>query len=149
MRSASERNYLNAAVQNASQVGLVIIVMDLLVADLRRVIEAMSRGEIEKRTAELNHAFLALQQLEGSLDLEHGGEAAKNFSRFYSAVRAKLLEAHIKVDPELFQRQIDLILDVRAAWEQVDRPAAQQLTNSAQTMPVYDEREVVSSGWSA
>ena len=148
MRSLSERTYLNAAVQNASPAGLVIILMDLLVADLRRVIDAMEGGHIEKRSAELNHAFLVLQQLEGSLDMQNGGEAAKNFSRFYSAVRAKLLESHIKVDPQLVQRQIELILDVRGAWQQVDRPAVHQTTAIMQS-PAEVGEELASSGWKA
>jgi flagellar protein FliS len=140
MQSETEKKYLRAKVQNASSAGLVIILLDLLIADIGRVIAAIAEGNIEKRAAELKHAFLLLQQLEDSLDRKNGGEAAKTFSAFYSAVRAKLLEAHIKISPEIFQRQIDLIFEVRQAWEQVDKPnqdpvdvAAEQADSGAAT----------------
>ena len=121
-RNQTERTYLVAAVQNATAAGLVVILFDLLIDDLRRVIAAIETGDIEKRCAELRHAFLVLQQLEGSLDLEKGGEAAKKLSMFYSVVRPKLLEAHTKASPEIFERQIELLFEVRQAWQQVDQP---------------------------
>ncbi len=93
---------------------------DMLVADLQRAIEAIHAGDVEKRSNEIKHAFLVLQQLEGSLEMEKGGEAAKNLSFFYSVMRSKLLEAHIKIDAPALQKWTEHILDVRSAWEQVD-----------------------------
>ena len=52
--------------------------------------------------------------------MEKGGQAAKNLAFFYSVLRSKILEAQIKIDVPLLQKQIDHILDVRSAWEQVD-----------------------------
>ena len=106
--------------QSATPVGLVIILYDLLVGDLRRAVAAMRAHEIEARCAELKHAFLVLQQLEGSLDVEKGGEAARALSRYYSFIRAQLMQAQLQNKPELLDRQIDLILDVRGAWVEVD-----------------------------
>lgn len=128
-KNPTELAYLRSAVQSASGVGLVIILYDLLIADLERAIAAMAQGEIEKRSAEIKHAFLVLQQLEGSLQMEEGGEAAKNLANFYSALRCKILEAQIKVSPEMLRRQIELILSVRAAWQQVD-PSSPQVARS-------------------
>lgn len=123
MLSATERTYLRCKVQNASPAGIVIIVFDLLIADVERAIAAIAQGNIEKRCAELKHAFVLLQQLDDLLDRENGGEAAKNFSAFYSAVRAKLLEAHIAVNAEGFRHQIKLLREVREAWQQADNPS--------------------------
>jgi flagellin-specific chaperone FliS len=63
-----------------------------------------------------------LQQLEGSLDMENGGEAAKHLSAFYSALRSKIFEAHLKASPEILKKQIEFVVDVRQAWQQVDKP---------------------------
>jgi len=122
-KNQTELTYLRAAAQNATSVGLVILLYDLLIADLERAIKAIAEHDIEKRSAEVNHAFLILQQLEGSLDRNNGGDAAKHLSRFYSAVRCKVLEGQIKASPEILRQQIDLILDVRKAWQQVDTPS--------------------------
>jgi flagellar protein FliS len=119
-KSQTELTYLRAAAQNATPSGLVIILYDLLVHDLEQAIALFP--EVEKRTAEINHAFLVLQQLEGSLDMENGKDAARNLSAFYSVLRSKILEAQIKANPEMLRQQIQLVLEVRQAWQQVDQP---------------------------
>jgi flagellar protein FliS len=142
-------------VQNASAAGLVIILFDLLVGDLERVIAAINQHDIERRSAELKHAFLVLQQLEGSLDMEGGGQAANNFSRFYSAVRSKLLEAHLKASADIVRRQIDLLLEVRQAWQQVDQPnqlstgMPQNLSDGITQQSVAVQERSATSGWMA
>ncbi len=121
-KSQTELTYLRVAAQNATAAGLVIILYDLLVHDLEQAIAAFSDQDIERRTAKIKHAFLVLQQLEGSLDKENGAEAAKNLGAFYSALRCRILEAQIKGAPEILRKQIELVLDVRQAWHQVDKP---------------------------
>jgi flagellar secretion chaperone FliS len=121
-KSQTELTYLRAAAQNATPAGLVIILYDLLVHDLERAIAAFADRDVERRSAEIKHSFLVLQQLEGSLDMENGGEEAKHFSAFYSALRCQILEAHITASPGILKRQIGLVLDVRQAWQQVDKP---------------------------
>jgi hypothetical protein len=37
-------------------------------------------------------------------------------------LRSKILEAHLKASPEILKQQIALVLDVRQAWQQVDKP---------------------------
>ena len=91
----NESRYLRAAVEGASSVGMVTMLYDRLVADLQRAIVAIQQHDIETRCAQMKHAFLIVQQLEGSLDHENGGEAARNLSALYSYARAKMLEAQI------------------------------------------------------
>jgi flagellar secretion chaperone FliS len=149
-RTETEVTYLRAAVQNASPAGLVIILFDMLIGDLERVIAAIAARDVEKRSAELKHAFLVLQQLQGSLDMENGGEAAKNFSRFYASIRSKLLEAHLKISREIVRRQIELLLDVRQAWQQSDRAGiASAPTISSQAAQPAATPERTTSGWTA
>jgi flagellar protein FliS len=121
-KTQTELAYLRAAAQSATATGLVILLYDLLISDLERAAAAIADGDIEKRSAEIRHAFLILQQLEGSLDKENGGQAAIHFSRFYSVLRCRILEAQIKASREILQEQIRLIFEVRKAWQQVDTP---------------------------
>jgi len=144
---------MTAAVENASAAGLVIILFDLLVNDMKNAIAAMAAEDIEKRTAELKHGFLVLQQLQESVDMDNGGDAAKHFSDFYSAIRCKMLEAQLKKSPEILARQIELVLDVRQAWQQVLTPtpvsapagSAVSTTSAANT----NQDEQVTASWTA
>ena len=154
-RNQTELAYLRAAVQNASPVGLVILLLDQLINDLKRAIAAMEGRDVEARSAELKHGFLVLAQLEGSLDMENGGQAAINFSRFYSSVRAAMMKAHIKIDPSILVCQIGLLLNVRQAWQQVDKsnlPSAAGTAAAgatAQPPAAAEEPSVVSTDWTA
>jgi flagellar secretion chaperone FliS len=158
-KSPTELTYLRAAAQNATSVGLVIILYDLLLHDLELAIAAFKDRDIERRTKEIQHSFLVLQQLEGSLDRENGGQAAKNLTGFYSFLRSKILEAHIKASPEILRQQIELVLDVRKAWQHVDKPnlgpgdATHDAIASGRaedlSMASTDGGEVVSMNWTA
>ena len=113
-------NYLRAAVEGASPVGLVVLLYDRLVCDLTRAIAAIERGDVERRVAEINHAFLILGQLEGSLDSTQAPEAARTQALFYQVARNRIMEAHLRSSREMLDEQIVLFNNVRAAWEQVD-----------------------------
>lgn len=136
-KSKTELTYLRAAAQNSTPIGLVIILYDLLIHDLEQAIACFA--EVEKRTAEIKHSFLVLQQLQGSLDMENGGDAAKHLAAFYSALRCKILEAQIKASPEILRRQIELVFEVRKAWQQVNQPNLG--ATPATTEPAAADRE--------
>ena len=108
--------YQEAAVRNASAIELVVMLYDILARDLHAAIEAMEAGNIELRTAKVKHGLLALQQLEGTLNMDGGGELATNLSRFYSMMRGQMLKAQIRQDAALLRELIQLLFSVREAW---------------------------------
>ncbi|MGH9500020.1 MAG: flagellar export chaperone FliS [Terriglobales bacterium] len=149
-RTPTERAYLTAAVENASAAGLVMILFDLLINDLKNAIAAMDSGDIEKRATELKHGFLVLQQLQESVDMENGGEAATNFSNFYSAIRNKMMEAQWEKSSQILQRQIELLLDVRQAWQQVSTPKPTPALASSSISPAKaSQDEEIAASWTA
>jgi len=133
--TSDSQHYRAAAVQSATPVQLVCMLYDTLVRDLGRALAAITSRDVETRAAEVKHALLVLDQLEASLDFPNGGPAAASLSRFYAVARARIVEGHAKVDPALFQEQIRLFQEVRAAWEQVDpfrHPQAAQASSETQ-----------------
>lgn len=113
------QTYRELGAQGADALELVVMLYDVLLDDLRRAIDALHLHDIEKRTAELQHALRVLEQLQGALDMERGGEPARNLDHLYSMVRAKLIEAHWKSSENLLRSQIDLLCPVRDAWQQI------------------------------
>lgn len=121
--------YREADVQGASPVEVVIMLYDLLARDMKRVIAAIRAGDIQERVNQSNHAFQVLQELECSLDMDRGGSTAKDLSRFYSHVRAKLMEVQFKLNPSLLERQIEMLMELRRGW--VEAMATPELTPMA------------------
>src|SRR5580692_2005925 len=122
--SQTELSYRKSAIEGASTIGLMIALFDTLVGDLRRAAFALRKNDIETRCRELNHATLVLGQLNEWVDPENGGESARTLSRFYAYLRAKMMEAAVTQSAKLLETQIDMILHVRSAWQQLDASAS-------------------------
>jgi flagellar protein FliS len=118
--SNTEMCYRKTAVEGASPIGLMIALLDALVCDFRLAASALRKNDIETRCKELNHAALVLGRLESWLDLKNGGESAQNLSRFYAYLRAKMMEASVNKNPAVLDAQIEMIVHVRSAWQQLD-----------------------------
>jgi len=135
------QTYRELGAQGAEPLELVVMLYDVLLDDLRRAIEALHAHDVEKRAFEIQHALRVLEQLQGALDTNNGGEPAQNLDRLYAMVRAKLIEAHWKSSEELLRRQIDLLQPIRDAWQEArgqQRPATEGFSH-APTMPLSDQ----------
>lgn len=145
--------YQEAAVRNANAIELVIMLYDILARDLHGAIEAMEAGSIEVRTAKLKHGFLALQQLEGTLRMEEGGELAAGMSRFYSMLRAQMMKAQVQQDPEILQELIQLLFSVREAWVEVNNRTntapESAMTSVASSSRASDPDQIQTVSWKA
>jgi flagellar protein FliS len=117
-------SYRETAVRGASPARLVICLYEQAIEDLRRAVIAQERGDIEARTRGINHALLVIAQLQSTLDMERGGEVAKNLSKFYNLVRTGLLEAQAQQSARIIERQISQLAIVHEAWLEVDRATA-------------------------
>ena len=73
--------YRTSSSRASSAVGLVILLYEQLVQDLRRALTALDSGAVETRSFELGHALEVVGQLQGRLDMQAGGEVAHNLAR--------------------------------------------------------------------
>ncbi len=140
--------YQDNAVRGATPLELVVLLYDSAIEDMRRALVAMKGSDIEARASEIGHALMVLQQLQGTLDFERGGSAAKQFEQFYNLIRAKLLEAQMRGSADLMQQQIRYMSEVRDCWAQARRmlePRAGALTPPA----TASAAEGGSNKWSA
>ena len=62
---------------------------------------------------------------QGTLDLTQG-EVAANLDRFYSILRANLLQVQLTKSAALLSEQISHLLPLREAWAEVERSAIQE-----------------------
>jgi flagellar protein FliS len=120
MQNKTQRSYQMSAIQGASSIGLIVVLFDTLVRDLRRAAAALRKNDIETRCKELNHASLVLGQLENWIDKDKGGESAQTLTQFYAYLRAKMMEATVTRSATVLDTLIDMVLQVRSAWQKLD-----------------------------
>lgn len=131
-------SYRQSEVQGGSPVQLVILLYEQLIKDLRIAADAMQANNIERRTAEIDHALVVIAQLQGTLNKEKGGEVAANLSRFYDLLRASVMQAQFNAGAQILRDQIGNLLTLREAWIEVARsqaplPPAQPQPTAAST----------------
>ena len=95
--------YQEAAVRNASPIELVIMLYEFWHATCMPPLKPCMLATSNCVSAKLKHGFLALQQLEGSLNLDEGGELATNMSRFYSMLRGEIMKAQVRQDAAVLE----------------------------------------------
>jgi flagellar protein FliS len=118
----------------ASPVQLVIRLYEQIIEDLRQALNAIEQSQIELRTNKINHAILVIGHLQSRLHFEAGGKPARNLDTFYNLLRHNLMQAQFRASKEMLSRQITDLLEVRAAWLEVERsgnPAANGTVEAA------------------
>jgi len=113
--------YRQSASQSASPLRVVILLYEQLVKDIQRAMAAMVHDDIETRANEIDHALVVVGKLQSTLDMEHGGEVARNLERFYQTLRGSLIEAQARLSPELLRAQVAHLLTLREAWIEVEQ----------------------------
>jgi flagellar protein FliS len=113
-------SYRQAAVRAASPIHLVVVLYEQLLKDLRLALSAIERGDIPARTHEVDHALAVVAQLQGTLDMEQGGDVARNLEEFYNLLRLSLLVTDPTAATHVFPKQISNVLLLRQAWAQLE-----------------------------
>ncbi|MFZ1008607.1 MAG: flagellar export chaperone FliS [Candidatus Sulfotelmatobacter sp.] len=145
-------HYRETTVRGASPVRLVICLYEQAIEDLRRAVAALERDDVEARTRGINHALTVISHLQGSLDMQQGGEVAANLNGFYGLVRAGLAQAHARQSARILEEQISLLVTIYEAWQEVERitaTPAPQLPASGQAATELSEPQIPIAGWNA
>ena len=141
--STTETSYTLSAIEGASPIGLMVVLFDRLAGDFGRAASALNGNDIETRCKEFDHALLVLGQLESWVDLEKGGEGARNLTGFYAFLRAKMIEAAANQSAKPLEVPIAMILQVRTAWHKLDVAPQQaaEKTISVSAGPVSGKKQ--------
>jgi flagellar protein FliS len=142
--------YRQDAALGATPLGRVVALYQAMLQDFRRAMAAHEQGQVERRVNSINHALTILAELQGALDFERGGAAAKQLDRFYNLNRAEIFRVSVAPSREGFQRLIDLFTPVYQAWEEISRQLPQGIPGeaapAARTSMTSPSSSVASSG---
>ncbi len=133
----ADQAYREGATRGSTPVGRVVMLYDQLVRDLTRASAAIAAGDVPRRSDELAHAHDVIGVLQGTLDLERGGDVARSLDRMYSILRRQLLDAQCAASTAALQEPIQIVLSLREAWMEVERQivAADAVTPTVSSQP--------------
>lgn len=120
MKRSAEQHYLETSIATASKEDLIVKIFDILVIAASQALERLQnqRDDIEGIHKALLRAQRALALLMGSLDMDLGGEVARNLFRVYEFWHHELVMANMQKDAARVERLLPSFRDYRHMWAQ-------------------------------
>ena len=111
--------YKKASVNTLDQNKLIIMLYDGAIKNANFAVQYMESGEIEKVHDSLIKTKNIVTELLATLNMDQGGEIAKNLQSLYSYMFSQLVEANMEKKSEPVLAVIDLLKELRGAWVQI------------------------------
>ena len=134
--------YKKASVNTLDQNKLIIMLYDGAIKNANFAVQYMESGEIEKVHDSLIKTKNIVTELLATLNMEQGGEIAKNLKSLYSYMFSLLIEANMEKKSEPVLTVIDLLKELRGAWVQIKekkKPEEKKGNASGQGMMQYNQ----------
>ena len=129
--------YKKASVNTLDQNKLIIMLYDGAIKNANFAVQYMESGEIEKVHDSLIKTKNIVTELLATLNMDQGGEIAKNLKSLYSYMFSQLVEANMEKKSEPVLAVIDLLKELRGAWVQIrekKKPEEKKSYSSGQGM---------------
>jgi flagellar protein FliS len=115
--------YREVAVQTASGIKLVVMLYEGTIRFLRESVAAIESKDLDRKRHCVDRAVAIVQHLQGSLDMERGGEVASGLNSLYSYITSLILDGSAKLETAPLKEAIELLNVLLEGWEEVAKRA--------------------------
>ncbi|MBI1911697.1 MAG: flagellar export chaperone FliS [Deltaproteobacteria bacterium] len=119
--------YQKIQVMTADGVRLIIMLYDGILRFNKCAQLAMSGSDISGRNTNINKSLAIITELSTSLNMEQGGEVARNLARLYDFSTQQLTLANLRNEPALIDSVSKVIAELKSGWEAI---ATERASNS-------------------
>jgi flagellar protein FliS len=109
--------YQKAAIGTQSRGRLIVLFYDGAIKFLKLAINELDAHNYAAKGRYINRAQDIINELNGVLDMEHGGEVAKNLRNLYSYMNRRLWEANTQRDPQKVREVVALLEELNQSWK--------------------------------
>jgi flagellar secretion chaperone FliS len=111
--------YKRSNIETAGKLDLVIMCYEKAVLCLAQAKEHIKENEIEKKVEKFQRALDIINELQGSLNMEKGGQIAKNLDALYSYITKRLIVGDIQKDLSTYDESIRILSELLEAWKTI------------------------------
>jgi flagellar protein FliS len=111
--------YRTREIQTATPGRLVVLVFDHIVAQLSRAALAHNVGKIEERVLATSKARAGIFELMATLNVDRGGDVARNLKGLYGFFLVELQEFTRKPDVQRLQKTTAMVTELRDAFSAI------------------------------
>jgi flagellar protein FliS len=117
--------YIEQQVLNESPLARVARLYDMTAVEIARARAALGTGNLAAKGLAVQRATRTIGVLHASLDMERGGDVARNLDRLYAYCQRRLAEAHARNDDRAFAEIAGYVAALGSAWREIaSRPVA-------------------------
>lgn len=113
------QEYRKNAVLGASPAQLVVMLYDGALRFIEGGRAAMRAGDLTRQNDMLQRVQKIVMELLGTLDVERGGEIAKNLAALYTFTLDRLMQANVDDDEVPLDEAASTLRELREAWVQI------------------------------
>jgi flagellar protein FliS len=98
---------------------VVVMLYEGAVKFLKQAIREMEAGKYLEKGKSINRAVDIIQELNVTLNMEAGGEIAKNLRQLYAFMLDRLFQANIRKDAGMIRETIKVLEGLNESWKAV------------------------------
>ena len=117
--------YKKAAVSTVDQRKLIVMLYDGAIKFLTIATDKMEKGDTYEAHRNLIRGKSIIAELLASLNMEAGGEIARNLQRLYTYMFNELIDANLNNDAPRVGSVIGLLKELRTGWQGVKAEPAE------------------------
>lgn len=110
--------YLEQDIRMANPLALVARVFELAVQHVSRARVALATRDFATKGYEVHQASRCISLLQCNLDIEKGGDVARNMDRLYAYLLRRITEGHLRNDDSAFAEVASHLAEVGSAWRE-------------------------------
>jgi flagellar protein FliS len=116
--------YFETQVRSSSPLELVVLLYDAAIRAGQQARDAMARRDIATRSVSISKMMAIVGELQNTLDMERGGDVARELDRLYDWSTARLVDATQKQDPKPIDEVVKVMETLRDAWQTIAKQPA-------------------------
>lgn len=126
-------NYKRTGIETAGKLDLVIMCYEKTIQLLMQAKRHFKENEIEEKARKMQKALDIINELQCCLNIEEGGQIAKNLDAIYTYLNKRLLLGDIKKELAVFDESVRILSELKEAWVGIASDGEDQV--SAATLP--------------
>jgi flagellar protein FliS len=116
--------YRRMAVETRSPMELVVMLYDGALRFLDDARGAVTRQDVPARAEAISRTLAILTELQGTLNIQQGGEIADRLDGLYAFSISRLLDVTTKQDVAAIDDVVKVLRPLRDSWAQLAQPGA-------------------------
>jgi flagellar secretion chaperone FliS len=126
--------YKRSNIETAGKLDLVIMCYEKAILCLEQTKEHIIKKEFEKKAEKFQKALDIISELQCSLNMEKGGQIAKNLDALYSYITKRLILGDVQKDLAVFDESIHILSELLESWKAIKSTE----TDHEETVPKRD-----------